>query len=424
MRKKICIIFVLLLLLKQSIIYADVIEDDDDDYLYELLEEIVETSADLSKEPIVNSKSAIVIDRESKRVLYSKNKDKRRAMASTTKIMTCILAIEKGNLSDIVTISKESAMVGGSTLGVNKGDKISLNDLLYGLMLCSGNDCAVQIAQSIGGSYDNFIQLMNNKAEELGLGNTSFATPHGLDNDNHYTTAYELAILTDYALKNKEFAKIVNTKERTIKINGITRKISNTNELLGYMEGVNGVKTGYTSCAGRCLVISCKRDGLDLISVVLGADTKKNRTMDSMNILKYCYANYSNINIKETINNKFQKWLMENNIEIIKGKEKYVKPELNEIAYTTYPVTKMDGVLNIYIECEKDLEAPVYSKMKVGELRVYLGDSEIAILDLTIPNTIDRKEPIDYWQELWKELKRCFSSFLLEAPIGVDEPRR
>lgn len=142
---------------------------------------------------------------------------------------------------------------------------------------------------------------MNQKAEELGLTNTHFVTPHGLDNDMHYTTAYDLAKLTDYALKNETFKKIVGTKIGTIQINNNTREISNTHELLGYMNGVYGVKTGFTGNAGRCLVTSVKKEGIDLIIVVLGADTKKMRTEDSIKLISYAYNNYRYINLEEKI---------------------------------------------------------------------------------------------------------------------------
>lgn len=133
---------------------------------------------------------------------------------------------------------------------------------------------------------------MNKKAEELGLKNTNFVTPHGLDNEEHYTTAYELAVLTDYALQNSKFANIVNTKNTIININGVNREISNTNELLGNLNGVNGVKTGFTGNAMRCLVTSCTREGNQIITVVLGADTKKQRTSDSIKLIEYAFKEY------------------------------------------------------------------------------------------------------------------------------------
>ena len=180
----------------------------------------------------LNSKYAIVLDRNSLSILYEKNAYDKTAMASTTKIMTAIIAIENSNLTDIVHISKKAANTGGSTLGIQADAKITMESLLYGLLLRSGNDCAVAIAEHIGGSIDNFSKMMNDKAKHLRLDNSNFITPHGLDDINHYTTAYDLAILTDYALKNDTFLRIVNTKNIDIKIGSEVRNISNTNELL------------------------------------------------------------------------------------------------------------------------------------------------------------------------------------------------
>ena len=180
-------------------------------------------------------------------------------MASTTKIMTATVVLENANLSDEVTISAKSRRNRRFKTRTKKGDKITLNDLLYGLMLRSGNDAAVAIAEYVGSSVQGFADMMNKKAQELGLTDTNFVTPHGLDNSKHYTTAYELAKLTDYALQNEKFAQIVGTKQTSITINGVPRTISNTNELLGVLNGVVGVKTGFTNGAGRCLVTETKK---------------------------------------------------------------------------------------------------------------------------------------------------------------------
>ena len=156
-------------------------------------------------------------------------------------------------------------------------------------MLCSGNDAAVCLAESVGGSIEGFAELMNTKAQELGLSNSHFESPHGLDSDQHYTTAYELALLSDYALKNPTFLSIVGTKNHTVIINGTPKTLSNTNELLGNLDGVYGIKTGFTNGANRCLVTACKRGNMDIICVVLGADTKNFRTKDSIKLIaKYC----------------------------------------------------------------------------------------------------------------------------------------
>ena len=180
----------------------------------------------------LSSKYGIVFDRTSKTVLFEKNAYDKTAMASTTKIMTAIVALENAKLTDMVAISPKAANTGGSTLGIYSNSEMTLESLLYGLLLRSGNDCAVAIAEYIGGSIENFANLMNKKAKELNLKNTNFVTPHGLDAPNHYTTTYDLAILTDYALENKIFSKIVGTHSCNISLGKSIKSIHNTNELL------------------------------------------------------------------------------------------------------------------------------------------------------------------------------------------------
>ena len=193
----------------------------------------INTSANISNDlSSINSRAYVVIDRNSERILVGKNENQKRKMASTTKIMTATIILENCNLDDTIEVSKKAASTGGSRLGLKTGDKITIRDLLYGLMLCSGNDAAVALAEYAGGSIEGFAELMNSKAKKLNLNNTHFETPHGLDSDNHYTTAYELALLSNYALKNETFSNIVGTKNYTITINGYPKNINNNNELL------------------------------------------------------------------------------------------------------------------------------------------------------------------------------------------------
>ena len=229
--KKIIIGFIIALMCVNVSVFAYEIEEETD-YVW-LKEEIENVSTNVSKEPSILLRSAIAFDRNSKTILYGKNYDKEVPMASTTKIMTAIVMLENvPNLQEKVEVCKQAAGVGGSRLGLKTGDIITYNDLLYGLMLCSGNDAATQIAISVGGSISQFANLMNEKAKEMGLSNSHFITPHGLDNEGHYTTALELAKMADYALNIEKFAKVVNTKSYTVNINGYPKNINNTNELL------------------------------------------------------------------------------------------------------------------------------------------------------------------------------------------------
>lgn len=232
-------------------------------------------------------------------------------------------------------------------------------DCFYAL----GNDAAVALAEHTGGSVEEFASLMNEKAREIGLTNTNFVTPHGLDEDEHYTTAYELAKITDYALKIKTFEQIVKTKSYTVSINGTSKNINNTNELLGYLNGVYGVKTGFTNGANRCLVTAVKRDNMDIISVVLGADTKKDRTKDSIKIIEYAFSNYEMIDIGKKLQNEFDRLVADTKFNIEKGINNNLKFDLCKNDIGMYPVNKNNiKDINIVSEINKDLVSPVNEK--------------------------------------------------------------
>ena len=288
--------------------------------------ESIETNSALDQLPIINSRAYAVIDRASNTLLIRKNENQKKKMASTTKIMTALIVIEHSNLSDTIEVSKKAANTGGSRLGLKSGDKITVYDLLYGLMMRSGNDAAVALAEYVAGSISNFANLMNEKAKLLGLSSTHFVTPHGLDEDEHYTTAYELAILSNYAMNNEIFARIVGTKNYTITINGYPKTLTNTNELLGALNGVYGIKTGFTNGANRCLVTCCKRGDMDIICVVLGADSKKYRTSDSIKLIEYAFHNFTYVDIKKILSDNFENWKKEKlpNIVITKGISNYL----------------------------------------------------------------------------------------------------
>lgn len=365
--------------------------------------QILETSTTSENLPNINSRAAVVIDRNSNTVLFGKSENEKRKMASTTKIMTCLVVIENCNLKDDVTISKKSAGTGGSRLGLKTNDKISVQDLLYGLMLRSGNDAAVALAEYVSGSVDDFSILMNTKAKELGLKDTNFETPHGLDSENHYTTAYELALLANYALNNKTFYKIVGTKSYTVTINGYHKQISNTNELLGNLNGVYGIKTGFTNGANRCLVTACKRDNLDIICVVLGADTKKFRTQDSIKLIEYVFKTYELVNIKEIIDTKFEDWKEGNlnSFSIAKGENNNLSLKIESLEHEIIPIDRnLLNSINVIFTCNKTLNAPVYKDTVIGKVCVSVGNNEIINLDILTDCNINKKSVSTYLKEL------------------------
>ncbi|MDD5918325.1 MAG: D-alanyl-D-alanine carboxypeptidase [bacterium] len=217
----------------------------------------------------ISAGGVMLMDACTHKVLYAKNAHEKLPMASTTKIMTAILAIETGKLDALVTVPKEAYGVEGSSMYLRLGEKISLRDLVYGLMLVSGNDAAVAIAINVGGSIAGFAALMNEKAKELGAHNTHFVTPNGLHDAEHYTTAYDLALIASYAMQNETFREIVGTTYYRTVTGEVTRTVKNKNKILWEYEGGNGVKTGYTMAAGKCLVFSAERNGVELVGVVL-----------------------------------------------------------------------------------------------------------------------------------------------------------
>lgn len=251
---------------------------------------------------------------------------------------------------------------------------------------------------------------MNNKAKELGLKNTNFVTPHGLDDNEHYTTAYELAVLTDYAIQNSKFANIVNTKATTININGASRNITNTNELLGNLNGVDGVKTGFTGNAMRCLVTSCTREGNQIITVVLGADTKKQRTSDSIKLIEYAFKEYERINLEEIIKKEFENWkqINESRIYINKARRKNIQLELANIENKIIPIRKgTTKDIKIEINCIYEYEAPLEKGKKVGTITVKNKEEIIETIDIIIKDEVKKKNIISYIFQFFENLPTC-----------------
>ena len=247
--------------------------------------------------------------------------------------------------------------------------------------------------------------MMNSKATSLGLSSTHFVTPHGLDDDNHYTTAYELALITNYALKNDVFANLVKTKTYTISINNHPKTLSNTNELLGNLDGVYGVKTGFTNGANRCLVTAVKRDNMDIICIVLGADTKKDRTKDSINLINYSFNNFKMVNIKEKITNEFVNWKICNSssFRVEKGVSNSVDIIIQDIPYDFFPIKcNHTDDMSIYIYCNTELTAPLPSGSTLGYLTVSVDNQTVLTLNLYNSNSIALKSPTKFFNSFLK----------------------
>ena len=333
--------------------------------------------------PKITAKAAILIDFKSGRILYKKNEDEKLPMASTTKIMTAIIALEKGNLEDVVTVSKKAVSIGGSKVPLVCNEKIKLRDLLYCLLLKSGNDAALAIAEHIGGNVNNFVIMMNNKAKEIGALNTNFRNPHGLDNNiyDHYTTVYDLAMIARYALNNPIFANIVSTKQITITSESQkNRIINNTNRLLWYYNGADGVKTGYTGKAGRCLVSSATRDNQKYIAVVLNSN---NVWKDSAALLDYAFNNYK-------IENIVKKGEKIKTVKILNGdKDKVMLLTKKDISV---PLRQDEKVkISFEFEIPDKIKAPMGKYESIGKLKVRLGDEVIAETDLISDEIVEEK---------------------------------
>lgn len=246
-------------------------------------------------------RGAVCIEQSSRRVLYDENMRDKCYPASTTKILTAILAIENLPLEKIVTVPKAAEGVEGSSIYLKCGQKISVRDLLFGLMLRSGNDAAVALAIETSGSVEDFATLMNRKAKSVGAVNSHFSNPHGLDDKTHYTTAYDMALITAYAYQNDEFCNIASAKKATINVDGENRYIANKNKLLAIYDGANGVKTGYTKRDGRCLVGGAKREGMQVVSVVFNHSDMWN---DTVRMLDFAFDNFKMTPIEQGLLSK------------------------------------------------------------------------------------------------------------------------
>ncbi|MBZ4665836.1 D-alanyl-D-alanine carboxypeptidase family protein [Mahella sp.] len=338
--------------------------------------------------PQTSASAAALMEVETGRVLYGKDADKRYPMASTTKIMTAITAIEYGDLSDIVEVSDNASGVEGSSIWLEVGERLTLEDLLYGLMLRSGNDAAVAIAEHVGGSVEKFVDIMNQKAKMIGAKNTHFANPHGLPDEDHYTTAYNLALITAYAMKNPIFKQIVSTKYRKIPWEGHQwdRAMQNKNKLLWKYEGANGVKTGYTKEAGRCLVAAAYRNGMQLVAVVLNDDPMWE---DSMALLDYGFDNFSMYEAlpkDETIID----------VPVLKGKED--KVALKTARAVVIPATDEEiNRLRVEFHYPPAIEAPITTGKDYGTAEVLLDGQTIAATKLIAVQDVKDK---NYSREL------------------------
>ncbi|MBE7043471.1 MAG: D-alanyl-D-alanine carboxypeptidase [Ruminococcaceae bacterium] len=336
------------------------------------------------------------MEQGTREILYEANAYEQLGMASTTKIMTAVVALEHANLSDVVTVGNNAAGVEGSSMWLEAGETITVENLLYGLMLNSGNDAAVALAEHVGGTVEQFCAMMNQKAKEIGANQTHFVNPNGLAEKGHYTTAYDLGLITCYALENEQFCEIVKTWERTIPWPGrdYEKRLVNHNKLLQLYEGCDGVKTGFTKSTGRALVSSATRDGMQVVAVTLNAPDDWN---DHQAMLSNAFESYQTIRVIPE-NGYVQEVGVKGGI-----KETVGIASKKEISFVCERGETAD--YEIEIDVPKDIDAPVKRGESAGILRVLLHGERVAQGELYFNESVEEDEGKQFFIYIQKLLE-------------------
>ena len=295
------------------------------------------TAISFGKESYASAQAEISMELSTGAILTESNSHAKLPMASTTKILTAIIVIEDCDLNEEITVPDEAVGVEGSSIYLKKDEKIDIRDLLYGLMLRSGNDSAVALAIHHSGSIENFASVMNERAKKMGAENSNFKNPSGLPDDEHYTTAYDLCTIACYAMKNETFKEIVSTKNHK----GKYRSFLNKNKILYKYENANGIKTGYTLKAGRCLVSSAEQNGMDVVCVVLNCPDMYERSID---IFESCFKKFKLIKLNEGIVFNFN-----NKLCVLKDSESFVIENTDKVSYKIEPIENSEEIAQLLI---------------------------------------------------------------------------
>lgn len=348
--------------------------------------------------PAPSAEHAVLMEANSRTVLYAKNAYTRASMASTTKIMTAILAIESGDLDRIVSVAPEAVGVEGSSVYLRAGQELSMEDLVYALMLQSANDAAAAIACEIAGSVEAFASLMNQKAAALELFDTHFANPHGLDDESHYTTAYDLAVLSAYAMENSKFAEIVATVKRAISLGKAEemRVLVNHNRLLRARPDVIGIKTGFTKKSGRCLVSAAENGGIRLIAVTLNAPDDWN---DHRELLDY---GFESLEIREIAS--VGDYTLE--IDCVGGTDDKLTATNSTSLSLIMPKNENAGIRAVN-ELPRFVFAPVRRGEKLGEIVFYSGDKILGAVNVIAEESVQATE---YNKSFFEKIKSLFAA--------------
>lgn len=348
-------------------------------------------------EPNITAKSAIVIEAQTGKVLYEKNAEEQRYPASTTKMMTLITALEYGHLDDKVTASTRAVETEGSSLWLEKGEQLTLKEMLYGIMLVSGNDATVAVAEHIAGSVEKFAQLMTEKAHAIGATHTHFTNSSGLPDPKHYSTAHDLARIAAYGYKNPLFTEIISTKNKHLPWMGkdFDRDIYNENRMLWLYDGANGVKTGYTDAAGRCLVSGALREHVQLITVVLDSERMWD---DSIALLNYGFTQVKPVTL-------FSDGDIVKTVAVQYGKTTEVRAAVNrDFAVPLTPQEQND--LKTVVDVPDSLPAGIAVGQKLGVIHVLYKNQEIDTIDVVALDTAERKS---FFTTMWSCVWTAFT---------------
>lgn len=349
----------------------------------------------------ISASSAVVMVADTGEVLYEHNAHTQRSMASTTKIMTALLALENADLKKEITVSEKDVAVEGTSMGLLPDDKVTFEGLVYGMLLQSGNDAANVTAVKLSGSVAKFVELMNRRAAEIGMSNTNFVTPSGLDAPGHYSTAYDMALLACEAIKNPDFRSISSEKQSVVYYGNppYRRTLTNHNKLLGYYDGCIGVKTGFTKKSGRCLVSAAERDSVTIVAVTLNAPNDWN---DHKILLDYGFEKTKNRQLNDEVTYS---------IPVVGGKAKSVKLAVQEKAFVDVS-EGMGGISEEYL-IDSFLYAPVKKGDVAGRIVYYLDSRKVSesiiVADGNV-SSVDIPEKISVWQKLLNFLKSIFKN--------------
>lgn len=346
-----------------------------------------------------NAKSSIMIEASTGKVLFENNADEKRAPASMTKVMTLLIIMEnvesgKIKLTDKVSISEQASSMGGSQVFLEAGSEMSVEELLKAITIASGNDAAIAMSEFIGGSVEKFVELMNKRAKELGMTNTNYVNPHGLDDENHYTSARDMAIVAKELVKYEKILEYTSTYEEYLKKpDGTSTWMVNTNKLIRYFSGLDGLKTGYTKVAGYCLTATAKRGDMRLISVVMGEESSEVRNKETVELLNYGFSNYK------------KKIILEDNSDLGKVEIKKGKKELISIGITNELAdiisNQEESKYRYEIEVN-DIYAPIKKNDKVGNVILYKDNKGIGTYPLVAKESVKKANIIDYYKRNFK----------------------